>query len=128
MPVEVFEEVKEGEDSVARWVRTTRVRDQLILAEEVDRDMVTVVVTAGYAPDLTDDEILNVGRDPFLVAYGLVGHPERCIVTTEVSRPSRRRANRHIPDVCRDLGVPCCNTFELTRALDFSTRWRIISG
>jgi hypothetical protein len=128
VPVEVLEEVKDGEDSVARWVRTSRVRDQLILGEEVDRDIVTAVVTAGYAADLTDDEILKVGRDPFLVAYGFVGHPERCIVTTEVSRPSRQRANRHIPDVCRDLGVPCCNTFELTRALDFSTRWRRTSG
>lgn len=33
-------------------------------------------------------------------------------------------ANRHIPDVCDALGVPHCNTYELIRALDFTTQGR----
>jgi Domain of unknown function (DUF4411) len=78
----------------------------------------------GYAPDLTDDEILKIGRDPFLVAYALRNPAIRVVVTTESSKPSRRGANRHVPDVCGDLGVGSCNTFEMTRRLNFSTNWR----
>ena len=78
----------------------------------------------GYAEDLTDEEITKMGRDPFLVAYALVAPAQRFVVTTEVSRPKRIRANRHIPDICRDLGVYCYNTFEFLRRLDFSTGWR----
>lgn len=124
VPVEVFEEVKDGKDSLARWISSAEVRERLLLTDEVDPSLVAEVVSAGYAPDLTDDEVLKVGRDPFLIAYAMSDKLERCIVTTEVSKPSRRRGNRHIPDVCRDLGISCCNTFELTRVLDFSTRWR----
>ena len=44
---------------------------------------------------------------------------DRCIVTTEGSRPTRQRANRHLPDVCTGFAVRVCNTFELTRRLNF---------
>ena len=37
---------------------------------------------------------------------------------------SMQRANRHIPDVCRDLNVGCCGPFAFTRALNFTTGWR----
>lgn len=48
----------------------------------------------------------------------------RCVVTTEVSRRTLQRQNRRIPDVCADVGVQCCNTFTMLRALNFSTHWR----
>lgn len=126
VPVEVFEEIKDGKDSLARWINSSEVRERLLLTDEAEPGLVTAVVSAGYASDLTDDEVLKMGRDPFLIAYALTDSLNRCIVTTEVSRPSRRRGNRHIPDVCRDLGISCCNTFELTRALNFSTSWRVV--
>lgn len=66
---------------------------------------------------------MKVGRDPFLVAYALVDPANRCIVTTEVSKPSTERANRKLPDVCGFFGVESYNTFGLTRRLDFSTDW-----
>lgn len=125
IPLEVYEEVREGTDSLADWVKSDSVKAQLLLPTEVEPKLVDRVVSDGYASDLTDDELLKLGRDPFLIAYALVDPPNRCVVTTEVSRPSRQRANRHIPDVCRTLNVRCCNTFDLTRALDFSTRWRV---
>jgi hypothetical protein len=80
------------------------------------------VVNTGYAPDLRDDEIEWLGQDPFLLAYAWAAPAERCVVTTERSRPGRLRANRHIPDVCGDLGIRCCHTFQLTRLLGFRTR------
>ncbi|WP_420636626.1 DUF4411 family protein [Candidatus Palauibacter sp.] len=46
-----------------------------------------------------------------------------CIVTTEVSAVSKRRANRKIPDVAAELNVQTCDPFQFIRRLDFSTSW-----
>lgn len=124
IPLEVYEELKVGRDALASWLRQDSVKDALLLVEEAEVATVGRIVEERYAPDLSDDEVLRIGRDPFLVAYALEDPGNRCVVTTEVSKPRRQRANRHVPDVCRDSGVPWCNTFELTRQLNFSTAWR----
>jgi len=124
VPVEIYEEVKDGDDDLATWLKQLVVRDVLRLDAEADVALVARAVSDGYAPDLTDDEILKIGRDPFLLAYALRDPAAHCIVTTEVSKPSKQRANRHLPDVARALGVDSCNTFDLARLLDFRTNWR----
>ena len=124
IPLEMFEEIKDGDDDLGEWIRQDEIKGALLLNEEADAALVSRVINEGYAPDLTDDEVEKIGRDPFLVAYGHCGEDERCVVTTETSKPSRRRANRHVPDVCSDLGVRCCNTFEFVRELDFTTNWK----
>lgn len=124
IPLEIYEEISDGSDALAAWVGESDPRSALVLSEEVDAALVTRVITEGYAADLTDDEMEQVGRDPFLIAYALAAPDDRCVVTTEVSKPRRTRANRHIPDVCRTLGVRCIDSFQLMRALDFSTSWR----
>ena len=126
VPIEIFEEVAEGlvrKDKLAKWAKQKKVRDAILLDEEVDGALVARVTDAGYARDLTDDEVENVGRDPFLIAHALISPRDRYVVTTEVSKPSRKRANRHIPDVCSQFGITSINTFELVRQLDFRTRW-----
>ena len=129
MPLETFEEVKDGSTDVERdllfaWIQNVLNKEAILLDEEVDADVVSRVIDEGYATDLTDDEVEQIGRDPFLIAYALVSPADRCVVTTEVSRPSRQRQNRHIPDVCVSLGATCCDTFAMLRALQFSTHWR----
>ena len=124
IPIEVYEEIKEGTDEVAMWAKDGHVCNALQLNEECDVSLVASTIDSGYASDLADDEVEKIGRDPFLIAYALVEPLERCIVTTEVSRPKRVRANRHLPDVCNQLGVTHCNTFEFIRALDFKTKWK----
>lgn len=125
MPLETFEEVRGGanakKDLLNQWLHRHDVEDALILSEDVDSDALMTVMNA-YAPDLDDNEIEQVGRDPFLIAYGLVG-TGRCIVSNEVSKPSKQRANKKVPDVCRTVGVKCCDTFALLRLLEFSTGW-----
>nr|VFJ58468.1 MAG: protein of unknown function (DUF4411) [Candidatus Kentron sp. DK] len=125
MPLEMIEEVQEGrkEDLLFEWIRDDSNRDALLLQEGFDNALFQRVVDNGYASDLTDDELGQLGRDPILVAYAMAGD-ERCVVTAEVSKPKRKRQNRHIPDVCRSLSVQCCNTFTLTRALGFRTSWK----
>ena len=120
MPLETFEEISEGTDLVADWVKDHAAL--LVFDEDISRQLLAQVTDQGYAIDLTDDEIENLGRDPFLIAYALADRTNRVVVTTEVSRPSRQRANRHVPDVCDTFDIQHCNTFNLIRCLDFRTR------
>ena len=123
IPLEVYEEISDGNDDLAEWAKQEQIKAVLRLQEEVDVFLVSSTTDQGYASDLTDDEVVKIGRDPFLIEYALADVGSTCVVTTEVSKPRRSRANRHLPDVCRDLGVECYNTFEFVRALNFSTRW-----
>ena len=122
IPREIWEEFKDGKDELGVWARSAPVKDHLVLDAEPDPELVSQVVSNGYAPDLSDDEQLEVGRDPFLIAYALAPPTDRCVVTTEVSKPTKSRGRRHIPDVCRDLGITSMNTIGLINALDFRIR------
>lgn len=130
IPIEVYEEFEEAKnpdgtrDSLAEWAADPAVRKALILEEDVDSTTMARVVSDGYCPDPTDQEIEKMGRDPFLIAHALRNAAQRTVVTTEISKPSKRRANRKIPDVCNDLGVRCINSFQLLRELDFRTGWK----
>lgn len=123
MPVEIYEVIKDGNDALAVWVRDQTNKDALLLDEDVDPQIVARVIDSGYATDLTDVEVEKIGRDPFLIAYALADK-DRCVVTTEVSKPTAIRANRRIPDVCMGLGVKCKDTFAFLKALNFTTSWR----
>jgi hypothetical protein len=109
IPIEIYEEIKDGKDDLGNWSRNHRTETALLLTQEVDQVLVARVIDEGYANDLTDDEVEKIGRDPFLIAYALVAPGQVCVVTTEVSKPARKRANRHLPDVCAELHVDCCN-------------------
>jgi hypothetical protein len=74
-----------------------------------------------YGANLSDSDLEKIGRDPFLIAYALTA-PDRTVVTKEVSKPSRQGSNRHIPDVCEDLGIQWMPDFQCFRALGFTTR------
>ncbi len=123
IPIEVHDEIKGGGDQLAMWSKDKDVKAALLLGENALPQLVDKAVRIGYAADITEDELEALGRDPFLVAYGLRSPGSRCIVTTEVSKPSRQRSNRHIPDVCRDFGINTATTFQLIRDLDFQTGW-----
>ncbi len=126
IPLEIMEEIEEGrdDDPLRAWISSDENKQALLLPETVDAALVQRVVATGYAPDLTDDEIDKIARDPFLIAYALVDTVERCVVTTEVSRPSAQRQNRKVPDVCAAVGVRCVGPFDLNKDLGFRTGWR----
>lgn len=128
MPLEIYEEIKDGpknseKDLLFAWIKDDVIRSALLLDEVVDISLVQKVVNDGYANDLTDVEVEQIGRDPFLIAYAMNGNA-RCVVTTEASKPSKKRHNRHIPDVCKSMSVRCCDTFALNKALGFRTDWK----
>lgn len=119
VPIEIYDEVMKKNDDLKYWLQENK--DALLFDEVVSQPLVAEVTKCGYAPCLTDVEIQKMGEDAFLIAYALVDPRHRCVVTLEASRPRRKGANRHIPDVCEDLGIKWINTFELIRRLNFRT-------
>jgi hypothetical protein len=119
MPRLIFNEITPSAGPLADWIKQTHVKDAVILDEPVDAARVQHVLAHGYAPDLNDVEIEEIGKDPFLVAAALAA-PDRVVVTREVSKPGKIRANRRLPDVCAGLGVPVITDFALYRVLRFS--------
>jgi hypothetical protein len=119
MPREIYDEVAQSSDVLGDWLRQPEVKAAIILSEPTDPSRVRHVIGHGYAHDLNDIEVESLGRDPFLIAAGL-GGLDRVIVTREVSRPSKLRANRKIPDVCGAFGLRVINDFALYRELKFS--------
>lgn len=124
LPAECYEEIADNRDDwLANWVKDADNKKALLFEEEADAAIVARVIDEGYAPDLTDVEVEEIGRDPFLVAYGMV-QPDRVIVTNEVSRPAKQRANKKVPDVCDRFSVRHCNTYAMLDALKFTTGWK----
>jgi hypothetical protein len=121
MPIQIYNEVAPSRGMLADWLRQPRAREALVLAEPTDLARVQHVLAQGYAPDLTDVEIEAIGQDPFLIAAAL-GGADRIVVSREASKPSARRANRRIPDVCATFGLAVITDFALYRRLDFSIR------
>ncbi|MGD2091720.1 MAG: DUF4411 family protein [Candidatus Aminicenantes bacterium] len=129
IPREIYEEFSDtkdkhgNKDKLAEWAEQQEIKEALLFAEEVDRSLVNKIVYEGYTPEPTDEDIRKVGRDPFLISYALRDIENRTIVTTEISKPKKKGANRKIPDVCQYFGIRCINTFQMIDELDFSTSW-----
>jgi uncharacterized protein DUF4411 len=129
MPLEIYEEIKDGstddeKDLLFAWISDANNKKAILLEEEVNQDHLSKCVLSGYAADLTDEELQQIGRDPFLIAYGMAAPAGRCVVTNEVSAPKKLRQNRRVPDVCSAMAVGSCNTFQMTKALGFKTGWK----
>jgi len=129
IPIEVYEEFsdtkdKDGKkDELAVWSDQPKVREALLLNEEAEQDLVARITYGGYMANPTDDDLVKMGRDPFLLSYALKDLENRCIVSTEVSKPSKIGANRKVPDVCSVFKIRCINNFQMLRELNFSTNW-----
>jgi hypothetical protein len=119
MPRVIFDEVKPPPGPFADWIGQRSVRESLVLRETIPVSRVRHVLENGYGADLTDIELEEIGKDPFLVAAAMAA-PGRVVVTVEVSAPKRQRQNRKVPDVCKAFDVRSIHPFELYRTLKFS--------
>ena len=119
IPPAIYSEIGPPKSSpLHEWVKDKEISSALILNEEVDGELFNRVLRKGYAADVTEDELDQIGNDPFIVAYALMG-PNRAVVTKEVSKPSKQRANRKLPDVCETMGVPWMDDFQFYRERNF---------
>ncbi|ABC21342.1 DUF4411 family protein [Rhodospirillum rubrum] len=121
MPFEIHDEIAVSTGPLSAWIKLETTKERLILDEEVKGACVDRVLREGYAPDLDDSELEKMGRDPFLIAYALAAK-DRIVVTKEVSRPGKKRANRKIPDVCAYFGIKCMKDFDFFRSAGFNTK------
>lgn len=129
IPKEIYKEFHDtadgnGEkDELAAWADQEHIKQALIFDEELNHTHLLTILQTGYVAQPTESDLETVGQDPFLISYALSDLSSRCIVTAEVSKPSRKGANRHVPDVCNDFKIQWCSLFGLINNLDFSTNW-----
>lgn len=129
IPTEVYEEFSDTQksdgtkDELAMWAERSEVKDALLLNESAEQSLVAKIIYGGYVDNPTDDDLVKIGRDPFLISYALKNKENRCVVSTEISRPKKQGANRKVPDVCRDFSIRCINSFQMFRELNFNTNW-----
>lgn len=66
-------------------------------------------------PDLMDPKSPYQSADAYVIALAKIKNA--VVVTQETSAAEKRNPKRHhfIPDVCRDLGIPCINLLGLMR-------------
>lgn len=129
MPSEIFQEIKDGsnntdKDELFAWASEKENKSSILLADNVTPALVTQVMLNGYSLDLTEVQLQSIGQDPFLVAHALKDAANRCVVTHEVSAPSKAAHNRKIPDACNSVGVKHCTPFQMMSELGFRTSWK----
>lgn len=130
IPREIYQEFNDTVDSngekdeLAAWADQEHIKEALIFNEDLNVDNLNAVLFKGYVSEPTESDMEAVGQDPFLISYALSDLGARCIVTAEVSKPKRKGANRHVPDVCNDFQIKWCSLFGLINELDFTTKWQ----
>jgi hypothetical protein len=121
MPFEIYNEIAVSTGDLKDWLTTADHSKKLTLSGQVDGAILQRVINEGYAPDLTDSELEQIGQDPFLVAYAIPFGADVTVVTREVARPSKKRQNRKVPDICKYFDARCITDFQLFHELDFKT-------
>jgi hypothetical protein len=108
--------VKEEIDSVGTpelraWVKT---QPDLFVVLDPQVQVEAANIESRY-PDLMDPKSLYQSADAYVVALAKVRGG--VVVSQETSAAEKKSAKRthYIPDVCRDLGIPCINLLGLMR-------------
>lgn len=125
VPHEIFEEVTKQDDDLKNWIVGIK-DDILVVSTDYDTRLSEVLDCYGQGEVLTPADLEKIANDPYLIACAL--HEKAVVVTGEVPKPTKRRANRKIPDICGDLQIEWTNVhgFEgragLIDLLDFKAR------
>lgn len=136
IPSEIFDEVAppkqrpKDRDQVSQWLID---RKHIFLLDEYDRSLLPRVIDRyrqqkrgsqwQLGDPLSAREHREIGQDPFLMCAALSGGADYVVVTMESSKPGKERANRKIPDVCKELGITCMGAVEFVHEADFKTSW-----
>ena len=110
----VWQEVSEGNDELARWVRERKGSGLCVAA---NRDVqaafakVSEHVFSKYKPHQAAQFLK--GGDGWIIAHAMVSGGT--VVTEESKRSIKAKVK--IPTVCKDLNVRCANTFAMLEEL-----------
>jgi len=130
VPQEILEELEGGNaegDQLVLFLKPAVIRKTLRLQEEPNPDLLSNILDVAYG-NPNDEELEEIGRDPFLIAYAAVSVVDRTVVSAEVSKSTQKGKKRKVPDACADVGVRCIGPFEFFRELGFSTNWKGVFG
>lgn len=104
---EVVAELERKDDDVHKWVKQ---REAMIVAIDGDIQTCLVKLMSKYAR-LVDSKKNRSGGDPWVIA--LAQARGWTVVTAE--KPSGNLAKPKIPDVCKDLSIPCIEVVDFFR-------------
>ena len=116
VPLPIWDEIERVYNPLRDWQHAHK---STFLIEDAGADARVGGMLDLYAPDLTEEEMLRIGADPFLAAYAQEFGAK--VVTKEVSKPTCQRANKRLPDICTQCRVPWITDHILIRELDFKT-------
>lgn len=100
-----------GTPALKSWAKT---QSGLFAPLETALQAETAAIQARY-PELTDIKSGHESADPWVIALAKLRG--LTVVSQETSANEKRKPAKryYIPDVCRDLGVPCINLLGLMR-------------
>jgi hypothetical protein len=100
-----------GTPGLRAWARNV---GGLFTPLTTDVQLEAAAIEASY-PDLMDPKGLHLSADAYVIALAKI--QEGVVVSQETSAQEKHRPRRQyfIPDVCRDLGLPCVNLLGLMR-------------
>ncbi|MDO8679609.1 MAG: DUF4411 family protein [Acidobacteriota bacterium] len=101
-----------GTPGLRTWAKN---RAALFVPIAPDVQAAGATIEASY-PDLMDPKGLHESADAYVIALAQIN--SGTVVSQETSAAEKRNTKRthFIPDVCRDLGIPCINLFGLMRS------------
>ncbi|GAA3931240.1 DUF4411 family protein [Litoribacillus peritrichatus] len=114
----VKDELLKGRDELSEWVEENSQIFMPESSEDIQASFGASVAPAVYDMNHmkagTHEEFMS-GADPWLIATAMA--TGATVVTQEVYKPDIKK-KIHIPNVCKLLGVPYMNTFEMLHELE----------
>lgn len=104
---EVVEELKRKDDEVHKWVRQ---RQAMIVPIDVEVQRHLMEIMSKYSR-LVDTKKNRSGCDPWVIALARA----RGLTVVTGERATGNLKKPKIPDVCKDLGVPCVEVVDFFR-------------
>jgi hypothetical protein len=105
---EVMRELERKDDEASAWIKA---RPSMIVpfSPEIEAEVIKLM---GRFPRLVDTKKGRSGGDPFVIAVAIVGG--HTVITGE--NATGKLDVPKIPDVCKELGIPCIKMLDFFRA------------
>ena len=100
-----------GTPGLRAWAAS---QEGLFLPLSPEVQIEAAAIEAAY-PELMDPKGLNESADAYVIAVAKLSSGIVVSQETSVQEKHRPRRSYFIPDVCRDLGVPCVNLLGMMR-------------
>jgi len=104
---EVVRELERKDDEACEWIKA---RPHMVVPFGTELETEVIKLMARF-PRLVDSKKGRSGGDPFVIAVAIVGR--HSVITGE--HPTGRPDVPRIPDVCKELGIPCIRMLDFFR-------------